>query len=170
VIHIDIAYLHQQLYTCATLQINCQTCCLTQLCCDNALTGCCPDYLGLHLSSILYGVIYQHYLNYCFATFGSKILVSYHYMIFANKIVSTQNWHCNCQIGVTKSVLVDNKITSCNINGCSSLLTIMLFIRSILRDQQSSLGKISLHNVTIYAAIFSRAVHFAKLQMWTFNN
>ena len=28
------------------------------------------------------------------------------------------------------------------------MLTIMLFIRSILRDQQSSLGKIYLHNVT----------------------
>jgi len=84
VIHVDIAYLHQQLYNCATLHINCRTCCLLQLCCDNALTGCCPGYLGLHLSSILYGVIYQHYLNYGFASFGSKILVSYHYMIFTN--------------------------------------------------------------------------------------
>ena len=90
-IHIDIAYLHQQLYTCATFQNNCRTRCLIQLCCDNALTGCCPDFLGLHSSSILYGVIYQHYLNYCFASFGSKTLVTNHYMIFANKIVSTQN-------------------------------------------------------------------------------
>ena len=91
VVHIDIAYLHQQSYTCATLQNNCRTRCLIQLCCDNALSGCCPDYLGLLLSSILYGVIYQHYLKHCFASNGSKTLASYHYMIFANKIVSTQN-------------------------------------------------------------------------------
>ena len=91
VIHIDIAYLHQQLSNCATLQINCRTYCLIQLCCDNALTGCCPNYLGLHLSSILYDVINQHSLNYGFAPFGSKILVSYHYMIFANKIVGVDS-------------------------------------------------------------------------------
>jgi len=59
-----------------------------------------------------------------------------------------------CQIDVTASVLIDSKITSCNIHGCSSILRIMLFTTSILRDQQSSLGKVSLHNVIICATIF----------------
>ena len=49
------------------------------------------------------------------------------------------------------------------------MLIIMLFIRSILQDQQKFTGQNIFAQCDMCATILSRTVHFAELQMWTFN-